>query len=125
MTYLDVASTIEILIYPFVVLLFLVTGFLNLQDLRSMRQEKWTRQDTIALVLRVLFYAFLLNFLIIAAANIATLLYAATGTTLPVQQALGLAVTPVQFSLVIVLISGAIYGLAKQKDWYDLIDAED
>lgn len=61
---IGVIPTFEILLYSLVILLFLVTGFLNVKDLKIVKQDKWTRQDSVALTLWVLFYGFLLNFLL-------------------------------------------------------------
>jgi hypothetical protein len=126
MTYLDVVPTFEIALYAFVTLLFVITGFLNLKDLQTLRQEKWTRQDTVALILRTLFFAFLLNLILIVVITGATLAYVGIlrpGVTL--QRVLPLAVTSLEFSFGIFLLIGVVYGIAKWKDWYDLIDAED
>jgi len=121
----DLILTIEITFYLLVVILFLVTAFLNLRDMHSIRQEKWTNQDTMALIFRTLFYAFLLNLLIIGGADIAILLYSISPwSKLAFDQVLGLVTTPIIFSSFVFLLAGLVYGLAKAKDWYDLIDAE-
>jgi len=124
MIHLDV-TLIEIVLYAFVMLLFIITGLLNAKDMRSLRQEKWTRQDTIALMLRAVFYAFLLNFLIIVGVNVAILFYTTSLGSTVLAQVLRLATTPIQYSLAIFVITGVLYGVAKMKDWYDLIDEED
>jgi hypothetical protein len=126
MTYLDVIPTFEIALYAFVTILFVITGFLNLKDLQALRQEKWTRQDTVALILRTLFFAFLLNLILIVVIIGATLTFVVIlrpGVT--VQQVLPLAITSLEFSFGMFLFTGVVYGLAKWKDWYDLIDTED
>ena len=125
MTATGLILTIEIMFYLLVMLLFLVTAFLNLQDMHSIRQEKWTHQDTMALIFRTLFYAFFLNLLIIGGTDIAILLYTISPwSRLTLDQVLGLVTAPILFSSVTFLLAGVVYGLAKAKDWYDLIDAE-
>jgi hypothetical protein len=124
MMYLDVVPPFEIMLYLLVVVLFLATGFLNLKDLKKMRQDKWTRQDSVALMLRILFYAFLLNFLLTMAIDAGILLFAALRSPASVQLVLPLTLTSLQLSFGVLLVTGVTYGLAKWKDWYDLVDAE-
>jgi hypothetical protein len=124
MMYLDVVPPFEIILYLLVVVLFLVTGFLNLKDLKKMRQDKWTRQDSVALMLRILFYAFLLNFLLTMAIDAGILLFTALRSPVSLQLVLPLTLTSLQVSFGVLLVAGVAYGLAKWKDWYDLVDAE-
>jgi hypothetical protein len=124
MMYLDVITAFEIMLYSLVVLLFLATGFLNLKDFQTMRQNKWTRQDSVALMLQTLFYAFLLNFLLAVAINGGVLLFAFLRAPLLSQIVLAWALIPLQVLFGVILLTGVIYGIAKWKDWYDLIDAE-
>jgi fatty acid desaturase len=123
MMYLDVIQPFEIVLWLLIIVLFLVTGFLNLKDLKKMRQEKWTKQDSGALMLRILFYAFLLNFLLTMAIGAGILLLTALSSEVSIQ--LVLALTPtLQVSFGALVVSGVTFGLAKWKDWYDLVDAE-
>jgi hypothetical protein len=124
MMYLDVFPPFEILLWLLIVVLFLVTGFLNLKDLKRMRQDKWTRQDSIALMLRILFYAFLLNFLLTMAIDAGILLFTALRSPTSLQLVLPLTLASLEFSFGVLLGAGVTYGLAKWKDWYDLVDAE-
>ena len=123
MTYLGVIPPFEIVLYSVVVLLFVVTGMLNVRDLQTMRQDKWTRQDTAALILRTLFYAFLLNFLLTVTIDAGVLLLMVLWSS-SLQRVLPLAVLPLQVSFGMLLLMGVTYGLARWKEWYDLIDAE-
>jgi len=127
MIYLDVIPAFEITLYAIVTILFAVTGFLNLKDLKTLRQEKWTRQDTAALTLRTGFYAVFLNFLLILLTTVLVLSSSLTilRTSISIRQVLPLVITSLEFSFGILLVTGVIYGVAKWKDWYDLIDAED
>lgn len=122
--YLDVIPAFEIVLYSLVVLLFVVTGMLNVKDLETMRQDKWTRQDSVALMLRTLFYAFLLNFLLTVAIDAGILLFTVLWFSVPLQRLLPLVLMPLQVSFGMLLLMGVIYGLARWKEWYDLIDAE-
>ena len=124
MIYLDVIPPFEMMLYLLIVVLFLVTGFLNLKDLKKMRQDKWTRQDSVALMLRMLFYAFLLNLLLIMTIDGGVLLLTALRSPASLQLVLPLTLTPLQLSFGVLLVTGVTYGLAKWKDWYDLVDAE-
>jgi len=124
MMYLDVISPFEIMLYSLIVVLFLVTGFLNLQDLKKMRQDNWTRQDSIALMLRTIFYAFLLNFLVTLMIAAGLLLLTALRNPASLQQVLQLTFTTLEVSLCMLLVTGVTYGLAKWRDWYDLVDEE-
>ena len=124
MMYLDVISPFEIMLYSLIVVLFLVTGFLNLQDLKKMRQDSWTRQDSIALMLRTIFYAFLLNFLVTLMIAAGLLLLTALRNPASLQQVLQLTFTTLELSLCMLLVTGVTYGLAKWRDWYDLVDEE-
>jgi putative heme degradation protein len=126
MMYLDVIPTFEITVCAFVTLLFVVTGFLNLKDLQSLKQEKWTRQDTIALMLRTLFFAFLVDFLLVFAVNALILAsMAILKLAVAIQGIQPLIINLLGYSLAILIFTGVIYGVAKWKDWYDLIDEED
>jgi len=126
MIYLDVITAFEIALYAIVTILFVITGFLNLKDFKTLRQEKWTRQDTAALILRTSFYAFFLNFLLVLVIiGIVFSSLTILRLSLSLRQVLPLVVTSLEFSFGILLLTGVIYGVAKWKDWYDLIDAED
>ena len=122
--YLDVVPVFEIMLYSLVVLLFVVTGMLNVKDLQSMSQDKWTRQDSAALMLRTLFYAFLLNFLLTLVIDAGILVFTVLWSSASLQRVLPLAVLPLQVSFGMLLLMGVTYGLARWKEWYDLIDAE-
>ena len=124
MMYLDVMTAFEIMLYSVVVLLFVVTGLLNLRDFHTMRQDKWTRQDSVALMLRSTFWACLLNFLLLAVTNAGILLFTILRMSPSSQMVLGWALSSLEILLSMVLVSGLIYGVARWKDWYDLIDAE-
>ena len=124
MIYLDVIPPFEMMLYLLIVVLFLVTGFLNLKDFKKMRRDKWTRQDSAALILRILFYAFLLNFLLTLVIVAGILLLTALSSVASLQLVLPWTLTPLQFSFAVLLATGVTYGLAKWKDWYDLVDAE-
>jgi len=126
MNYLDVIPAFEITVYSFVTILFVITGALNLKDLQNLRQEKWTRQDTVALALRTFFFSSLLNFtlvLIITVALLSSITVLKVG--LLIQRILPLVTVSLEISFGIFLVTGIVYGIARWKDWYDLIDAED
>ena len=124
MIYLDVISPFEMMLCLLIVVLFLVTGFLNLKDLKNMRRDKWTRQDSVALMLRMVFYAFLLNFLLTVAIGVGILLLTTLWSLGPLKLVLPLAFTSLELSFGVLLVTGITYGLAKWKDWFDLVDAE-
>ncbi len=126
MTFLDVIPAFEIAVYAFVTLLFAMTGVLNLRDLQNLRQEKWTRQDTAALALRTFFFSSVLNLLLIvliAAVLVSSITILKVG--LPIQRILRIVVMSLEISFGVFLVTGTLYGVAKWKDWYDLIDTED
>ena len=126
MVYLDVIATVEIALYSLVTLLFALTGFLNINDLRALRQEKWTRQDTIAVMLRTLFFSSLLNFILIVATTGGILVFISVlKLSISIKQILPIGLLSLEFSFAVLVITGIVYGIAKWKDWYDLIDAED
>jgi len=124
MMYLDVIPPFEMMLYLLIVVLFLVTGFLNLKDLKKMRRDKWTRQDSVALILRILVYAFLLNFLLTLVIAAGILLLTALRSLTSLQLVLPLTLTSLELSFAVLLVTAVTYGLAKWKDWYDLVDAE-
>ena len=124
MIYLDVIKPFEIMLFLLIVILFLVTGFLNLKDLKKIRQDKWTRQDSVALTLRMLFYAFLLNLLLTITINVGVLLLTALKFPVSLQRVFPLTLPSLEFSFGVWVATGITYGLAKWRDWYDLIDAE-
>jgi hypothetical protein len=124
MIYLDVIAPFEMMLYLLIIVLFLVTGFLNLKDLKKLRQDKWTRQDSVALMLRMLFYAFLLNFLLTVGIGTGILLLTTLRILGSLQLVLPLTLTSLQLSFSVLLVTGITYGLAKWKDWFDLVDAE-
>ena len=124
MIYLDVIPAFEIVLYSLVTLLFVVTGMLNAKDLQLMRQDKWTRVDSAAVMLRSLFYAFLLNFLLTMAVDAGIIGFTVLRSSLVLQQVLPFALMPLQITFGMLVAMGVIYGLARWKEWYDLIDAE-
>lgn len=124
MIYLDVIAPFEMMLYLLIVVLFLVTGFLNLKDLKKLREDKWTRQDSVALMLRTLFYAFLLNFLLTVAIGAGILLLTTLWSLGSLKLVLPLAFTSLELSFGVLLVTGITYGLAKWRDWFDLVDAE-
>ena len=126
MVYLDVIPTFEIALYALVTLLFALTGFLNIKDLQVLRQEKWTRQDTVAVMLRTLFFSSLLNFVLIVATMGGILAFVSVfKLPISVKQILPIGLLSLELSFAVLFITGIVYGIAKWKDWYDLIDAED
>jgi hypothetical protein len=126
MVYLDVIPTFEIALYVLVTLLFALTGFLNIKDLQVLRQEKWTRQDTVAVILRTLFFSSLLNFVLIVATMGGILVFVSVfKLPISVKQILPIGLLSLELSFAVLFITGIVYGVAKWKDWYDLIDAED
>jgi len=124
MIYLDVIPPFEITLYLLVIVLFLLTGFLNLKDLKKIRQDKWTPQDSVALILRMFFYAFLLNLMLTLAIDAGLLLLAAARFPASLQRVLSFTLTPLELSFGMLVATGVMYGLAKWQEWYDLIDAE-
>jgi hypothetical protein len=94
------------------------------KDFQILRENKWTRQDSVALILRTLFYAFLLNFLLIVAINAVILLFTALTSAISLRTVLPLAFFSLEVSIGVLLFTGVVYGIAGWKDWYDLIDAE-
>ena len=124
MMFLDVVTAFEIALYSLIVLLFVVTGYLNMKDFQTMRQDKWTRQDSVAVMLRSLFWAFLLNFLLTVAINSGILLFPTLTVSLSSRAILPWVLTSLEVVLGVLLLTGVIFGIAKWKDWYDLIDAE-
>jgi hypothetical protein len=126
MVYLDVIPTFEIGLYVLVTLLFASTGFLNIKDLQVLRQEKWTREDTVAVMLRTLFFSSLLNFVLIVATMGGILVFVSVfKLPISVKQILPIGLLSLELSFAVLFITGIVYGIAKWKDWYDLIDAED
>lgn len=126
MTYLDVIPAFEMAVYAFVTLLFVITGALNLRDLQNLRQEKWTRQDTVALALRTFFFSSLLNLIfmvMIVVSILSSITFLRVG--LPIQRVLPIVTLSLEISFGIFLVTGIAYGMARWKDWYDLIDTED
>ena len=124
MIYLDVIPPFEMMLYLLVVVLFIVTGFLNLKDLKKLRQDKWTRQDSVALMLRTLFYAFLLNFLLTVTIEAGILIITTLRSPGSLRLVLPLTLTSLELEFGVLLVTGITYGLAKWKDWFDLVDAE-
>jgi len=124
MIFLDLITAFEIALYLLIVLLFVATGFLNMKDLQNMRQDKWTRQDSVALMLRSIFWAFLLNFLLTGAINVGILLFTVLKAPLSSQTVLAWVLLSLEFLFGMLFLTGVVYGLARWKDWYDLIDAE-
>ena len=77
-------------------------------------------------MLQTLFYAFLLNFLVIVAINGGVLLFTFTFLRAPLlsQTVLAWVLVSLQVLLGVLVLTGVVYGIARWKDWYDLIDAE-
>ncbi|OYT56050.1 MAG: hypothetical protein B6U77_00545 [Candidatus Hecatellales archaeon ex4484_218] len=117
-TFSRFASGWEFAVYLIFIPLFMVTGFLNLHDMKR-KKEKWTKQDSVALILRHVFYAFLFCFIIVSIVSLGLLVYSYIFKVSLFSFGVFI------FSALLFALIGLIYWLAKWRNWYDLIDEED
>jgi hypothetical protein len=101
-------------------------GILNIRDMKIRKRDRWVKKDSIAMIIRVLFYGFLITFAIVELeALILTfgsfLLQFLTGKNLPMHISKSFLILPV----IPVILTGIIYGVAKKREWYELIDEEE
>jgi len=110
----------KIAVYCVFIPLFGVTAILDLKDMKRRKAGRWGLNDSIALVLRYMFYAFLLSFIAVAIGTLGMFIYSSL-TAFSVDLKLGDLLTS------FLLFSGlaAFYGIAKWRGWYELIDEED
>ncbi|MCS7139672.1 MAG: hypothetical protein N3F04_07030 [Candidatus Nezhaarchaeota archaeon] len=110
----------KLLVYCFFISLFGATAFLDLKDMKRKKAGRWSLNDSIALILRYMFYAFLLSFVAITILTFGMFIYSSL-TAFSLELKLGGLLT----SLIMFLIIAIIYGLARWRGWYELIDEED
>jgi len=110
----------KIAVYCVFIPLFGVTAILDLKDMKRRKAGRWGLNDSIALMLRYMFYAFLLSFIAVAVGTLGIFIYSSL-TASSVDLKLG------DFLISFLLFSGLAisYGIAKWRGWYELIDEED
>jgi hypothetical protein len=112
--------------YTVILTLFILVGILNIKDMKVKKRDKWVKKDSIAMIIRVLFYAFLIAFGIVELeALILTfgsfILKFLTGKNLLIHISKSILLLPI-FPVV---LTGIVYGIAKKREWYELIDEEE
>ncbi len=112
--------------YGIILTLFISVGILNIRDMKIKKRDRWVKKDSLAMIIRVLFYGFLIAFgfieleaLILTFGN---LLYQfLTGKNLSIHISSSFLILPI----LPVILTGIIYGIAKKREWYELIDEEE
>jgi hypothetical protein len=112
--------------YAVILSLFILVGILNIGDMKIKKRERWVKKDSIAVIIRVLFYGFLISFAIIELEALILMFGSFTlqffaGKTLHVYFSNSLLISP----LLPVIFIGVIYAIAKKREWYELIDEEE
>lgn len=112
--------------YAVILTLFILVGILNIKDMKVRKRDRWVKKDSIAMVIRVLFYGFLISFAIIELEALILmvgrfLLQFFAGKSLPVYASQTLLLLPI----LPVVLMGVIYAIAKKREWYELIDEEE
>jgi hypothetical protein len=100
--------------YTVILTLFISVGILNIKDMKVRKRDKWVKKDSIAMIIRVLFYAFLIAFG-------SFILKFLTGKNLLIHISKSILLLPI-FPVV---LTGIVYGIAKKREWYELIDEEE
>lgn len=108
----------EFIIYLIFIPLFMVTGFLNLRDMKR-KKEKWGKQDSAALILRHIFYALFFCFIVVLIVGLGLLVYGY------IFNVFYFSFGGFVFSALLFTLVGLVYWIAKWRNWYDLIDEED
>ncbi|RLE52448.1 MAG: hypothetical protein DRJ33_03815 [Candidatus Methanomethylicota archaeon] len=108
------------LLYGAFFAMFGASWLLDAKDFKQRKGRRWTKQDSIALLIRYFFYASLFILFITSMVALGKLLFNvfALGSF---ELSLGMVVE----SAGILLLFAALYGLAKWRDWFDVIDEEE
>lgn len=119
-------SLIIIISYAVILTLFILVGILNIKDMKVKKRDRWVKKDSIAMIIRVLFYGFLISFAIIELEALILMfgrfsLQFFAGKSLPIYVSRSLLILPI---LPVILI-GVVYAIAKKREWYELIDEEE
>ncbi|MEM2576521.1 MAG: hypothetical protein QW476_01060 [Candidatus Bathyarchaeia archaeon] len=112
--------------YAIILTLFILVGVLNIKDMEIKKRDRWVKKDSIAMLIKVLFYGFLITFAIV---ELEALIFSfsnaifqfLTGKKLPIRISLLSLLLPI----IPVILTGIIYGIAKKREWYELIDEEE
>ncbi|MHC1637489.1 MAG: hypothetical protein ACXQTU_04895 [Candidatus Nezhaarchaeales archaeon] len=110
----------KIAVYCVFIPLFGVTALLDLKDMKRRKAGRWSINDSIALVLRYMFYAFMLSFIAIAIGTFGMFVYS-SATSFSIDLKFGDLLT----SFILFSVVAVFYGLARWRGWYELIDEED
>jgi len=108
------------LLYGAFFTMFGVSWLLDVEDFKKRKGKRWAKQDTLALSFRYFFYASLFILIISVLIALAKLIYSVFLLGV-FEISLGMVV---ESSLIFALFA-VMYGLAKWRDWFDVIDEEE
>lgn len=123
---LDIFSLMVAASYALMLILFVCVAILNAKDMGIKRRDKWTRRDSAALLIRAVFYASLFG--LIAACLEALGLFVTTfalENVLKVGSFTRVSGTPLLILLSTFVVASITYGVAKRREFYELIDEEE
>jgi len=110
----------KIAVYCIFIPLFGVTAFLDLKDMKRRKVGRWSLNDSIALILRYMFYALMLSFIAIALGTLGVFVYSSV-----MAFSIDLKLGDLLASFILFSVVAVFYGLARWRGWYELIDEED
>lgn len=109
-----------IVVYAIFIPLFSLTAYLDLKDMKVRKAGRWSINDSIALVLRYMFYAFAISFAAVIIITFGTLVYSLMTTS-----SIVLKLGNLMMSLIMFIGLAMLYGVARWRGWYELIDERD
>jgi len=109
-----------IVVYAVFILLFGLTAYLDLKDMKVRKTGRWSINDSIALVLRYMFYAFALSCAAVVLITVGVLAYS-LAATLSIDLKLGNLI----ISLIMFIGLAILYGVVHWRGWYEFIDERD
>lgn len=122
----DIFSILVASSYALMLILFVCVAVLNAKDMEIKRRDKWTRRDSAALLIRAVFYASLFG--LIAACLEALGLFItsfALENILKIGSFARVSGTPLLVLLLIFVVASITYGVAKRREFYELVDEEE
>ena len=123
---IDIFSLMAVSSYAFMLILFVCVAILNAKDMEVRKRDKWTRRDSAALLIRAVFYASLFG---LAAACLEALgLFITTfalESILKVGSFARVSGTPLLILLSVFIVASITYGIAKKREFYELVDEEE
>lgn len=110
----------RLVVYGVLLSMFSASWWLDSKDYRVKKGKRWARQDSLALLIRYLFYGSALSVIAVAVMTLAQLMYGYFVSGV-VNLSLG---GMIEASCIFAFLA-VLYWIAKWRDWFDVVDEEE